>query len=95
MNTSVDPCEDFYYFANGGWEASHVIPTGRASYGTFNKVSDDNNKILVKVLESIQGESDEPDALDGEESAHKANLIKLRNAYTSCMNTVSGVLGHA
>lgn len=26
LDTSIDPCEDFYGFANNGWLAEHPIP---------------------------------------------------------------------
>ncbi|KAH8035765.1 hypothetical protein HPB51_008592 [Rhipicephalus microplus] len=35
LNTSVEPCEDFYSYACGGWMQGHEIPATQPSIGTF------------------------------------------------------------
>lgn len=84
MNTSADPCDDFYEFANGGWIQSHPIPADRALVGTFTTVQDNNKKILTKIIDSIP-DSSKAHTLDAEQD----NLRKLKDTYLSCMNTVS------
>lgn len=80
MNSTADPCDDFYQFAVGGWLDNAVIPADRGLIGSFNEVSDNNKRILIKVIEGIPQE--EPLAADPE----KENLRKLRNVYDSCMD---------
>ncbi|WVF71990.1 hypothetical protein IAT40_006801 [Kwoniella sp. CBS 6097] len=81
LNQSVDPCDDFYEFATGGWQASHSIPADRGLYGAFHEVADNNKKILLKVLDSIPNKKPGKDA-----SVDEQNLAKLKSVYSSCID---------
>ena len=40
MDRQVQPGDDFYGFANGGWAKATAIPADKSSYGSFNILSD-------------------------------------------------------
>jgi putative endopeptidase len=40
MDTSVDPCEDFYQFANGNWLKNNPTPDEYSSWGISNEAMD-------------------------------------------------------
>ncbi|GAA5872434.1 hypothetical protein JCM8547_000924 [Rhodosporidiobolus lusitaniae] len=76
LDTSVDPCQDFYLFANGGWLAEHPIPAGKSAYGTFNEVDDANKRIVRDIIHS------KPDSSLPE--ADQRNLQLIQNFWKSC-----------
>src|SRR6266849_2997689 len=50
LDPSVDPCADFYRYANGKWIEATPIPADRPGWGTFSQVYERNEKILAAAL---------------------------------------------
>ncbi len=53
LDLSVEPGQDFYKYATGGWMASHPLKPEYARYGTFNELTDNNEKRLKELFENL------------------------------------------
>ena len=58
MDLSVDPREDFYRFANGGWLDRTEIPADRGSFGVFAELDVQMQQQLLGLLTGLAGQDD-------------------------------------
>lgn len=75
MNRSVDPCEDFYNFACGGWISKNPIPQSQTSWDQLSLLREQ----LLKNLRILLEEADKEDDLRPVQLA--------RSLYRTCMDT--------
>lgn len=74
MNTSLDPCEDFFQYSCGSWIKDHPIPPSKNMLDTFIELDDKNFQRMREMLE-------EADQLPEKGAVKKAKLY-----FKSCLS---------
>jgi predicted metalloendopeptidase len=64
MDLSVDPAEDFYRFANGGWLDRTEIPSDRPSYGPFDELDELTQQQMLDLITDLASDNDLKEGTD-------------------------------
>jgi putative endopeptidase len=51
IDSTINPADDFYAYANGAWLKTNEIPASESRWGSFNLLEDFNKKTLKGLLE--------------------------------------------
>lgn len=77
MDTTADPCVDFYQYSCGGWMKNNPIPGDQASWSVYGKLEDENEQYLWGILEDSARPSTNRDAVQQ----------KIGDYFAACMDT--------
>ncbi len=58
MDTSINPADNFFMYANGTWFKKNPIPASETRWGSFNTLEDNNYKVLHELLEAAAAKKD-------------------------------------
>mgnify|MGYP000967135887 CR=1 FL=1 len=83
IDTTMSPKDDFYHYANGNWLKNNPIPADQSRWGSFDVLSEENNKKIRKAVESVAKDTKAPQG-----SLHQ----KLRDFYLLAMDSAKAEL---
>jgi putative endopeptidase len=80
LDRSVEPCDDFYRFANGNWMKNNPIPASETGWGGFNQLRNRNRDVVHGILEKVAADRT---AKPG------SNAQKVGDFYAAAMDSVA------
>ncbi len=79
-DTTINPGDDFFHYANGGWFKKYEIPSTESSNGIFRMIGDTINAQIKNICEKSAKNTD---------AAKGSNEQKIGDFYASGMDTLA------
>ena len=86
VDTTVDPCDNFYRFSCNGWFKRNPLPADQVAYGRFTELFEVNRLHLKQILEAAAAPAA---AGSANPNPRSANEQKIGDEYASCMDTAT------
>ena len=80
MDTTINPAEDFFRYANNNWLKNNPIPEEYSRYGAFTEIDLKTEELIQKIIKEV---SQDTNATAG------SNAQKIRDFYNAGMDTVA------
>ncbi|MEP0822750.1 MAG: M13 family metallopeptidase [Ignavibacterium sp.] len=80
MDLTINPCDNFYYYANGTWLKNTPIPSEYSSWGSFTELAEKNNEVLKEILEAAAMDTRAPKG---------SNVQKVGDFYATGMDSAA------
>ena len=76
MDTTANPCQDFYQYACGTWMKENDIPADKSTWGRFGQLDQRNLEILHGILEKVSANDPKRTAIEQQ----------IGDYYAACMD---------
>src|SRR5690349_10782258 len=80
LDTTVNPGDNFFMYANGTWLKKNPIPGSESRWGSFNELQENNYKALHDIME---------DAANNKNAAAGSKEQKVGDFYKSGMDSIA------
>jgi putative endopeptidase len=54
IDTTVEPCENFYQYAIGGWRDANPVPETESRWMAFNILNEENRQKLLQIVDEVR-----------------------------------------
>ena len=88
-DTTVNPADDFFMYANGGWFKKNPIPSSERSNGIFRTIQDTINNQIKSICEKSAEADAEKSRAEG-----RAAAFKVDSAGQTSLNEATNVLNN-